>query len=116
MIISFKAMDGAPARIVEMNADENRILLPILDRDPAIERNENIARSRHDRAELRFAQFLIHSPRHVEGDNFFRRSGATIRAVVSSAVAGIDHDGSKSASGIFDWPRLFRGATSERTK
>ncbi len=47
MIIRFETVDAAPARIVEMNANEDRILLRVLDRDPLLEWNEHVGRARH---------------------------------------------------------------------
>ena len=73
MVIGFESVNPAPARIVEMNADEDRILLRVFDRHPRIERNEDVARSCHHGFDLRFAQFVVEPLRDIEGDDFFRR-------------------------------------------
>ncbi len=100
-IVNLEAMHAAPRGVVEMNADEDGIGLSISDRDAFVEGNEDIRAPSEDRAQLRFAQFFPQTLRDVERDNFFRRPETTGRAIVPSAVSGIDHNGTKSAQRIF---------------
>jgi hypothetical protein len=76
MVIRFEAMNSAPARIIEMNADEDGIFLRVFDGHASIEWDENVARSSHDRFQLRLAQLFLHTSCHIERDDFFRRAGA----------------------------------------
>src|ERR1043166_8875830 len=83
-----------------MDTDEDRVLLPVLDRYSFIERNENVGGSRHDGFDLGFAELLIEPLGHVQGHHFFRRPRAAISADVFSAVTGIHHDGLEAFAGV----------------
>src|SRR5258705_13511542 len=113
MIISLKSANTAFPRIVEMNADEDGILLRILDRDALIQRNERVGRSNHDGFQLRFAQLALEALGHIERNYFFRRPGATIRAAVFAAMAGIHYYGRKSFARVFDPAGLHARARAD---
>jgi hypothetical protein len=83
-------MDYPAGRIIEVDADENGIALRVADRDPLVKRNENIARTRHHRLQLRFAQLAVHAARDIECDGLFGWAVATIRTAIFSSVAGIN--------------------------
>ncbi len=91
-----------------MDADEDGVLLRILDAHSFIQRNEHVGRSSHDRFQLRFAQLALEALGHIERNYFLWRSGATIRAAVFAAVAGVHYYGRKSFARVFD-PAGLRG-------
>ena len=74
MVIGFDSLHAAPARVVEMNADEDRIFLFVPDRDPAIERDKSVVRASEDGLELRLAQLAIDPQGDIERDRFLRRA------------------------------------------
>src|SRR5437763_12647457 len=84
MIICFVTVNAAATRIVEMHADEDGVLLPVLDRHPFIERNENVGGTSHDRFELGFPQLLVQPFGHIECGYFFWRSVAPVSTAVFS--------------------------------
>ncbi len=95
-----------------MDADEDGILLRILDRDAFIQRNEYVGRSNHDGFQLRFAQLALEALGHIERNYFFRRPGAAIRAAVFAAMASVHYYGGKSFGRVFDSAGL-RGARAK---
>ena len=113
MIISLNTTNPAFPRIVEMNADEDGILLRILDRDAFIQRNEYVGRSNHDGFQLRFAQLALEALRDIERNYFLWRSGATIRAAVFAAMASIHYNGRKSFARVFDSAGLHARARAK---
>src|SRR4029453_7250787 len=91
MIVSLKSAGLALARVVKMYADKDCILLHVLHRDAVVERNKHVGVSRHDGLYLRFAQSVLEPLGYIERDRLFRWTGATVRAAIFPAVAGI-HD------------------------
>src|SRR5438132_8000920 len=81
MIISFESVNAAAARIVEMNADKNGILLRVFDRDAFFEGNEDIGRTCHDDFEIVSAEFAGKPLRDVEGGDFLRAAKFPISAI-----------------------------------
>ena len=99
-IVGLKSFHSALSRIIEMNADENRVWRAVFNIDARVEWNKNIVRSRHHHVELGCAQFLAEPRGDIESDGLFRRTVSTVGAAVASAVAGIDDDGSEGAAGV----------------
>ena len=110
MIVGFETSDSAAARIIEVNADKDRILLCIFDRDAFLERNENVAGARHHNLEIGLAEFARKSFCHVERSDFFRAAKVSVSTVVLTAMAGIDYDSSKRFARVLgrDLSRLPR--------
>src|SRR5260370_26480519 len=90
---------GAP-RIDEMNADENRICLRVLNRDALLERNKNVGRAGHHDFQIRFAQLAGKTFRDVECRDFLGAAKFAVSAVVLSTVSGIDYHGAERFAGI----------------
>jgi len=100
MVIRFDAFYSAPARVVEVNADEDGVFLFVAESDPVVEGNENVVGASEDSFELRFAQFTVDPQGDIERDRFFRRTIAPVGAAVLAAVAGIYDDCFESVTGV----------------
>ena len=85
MVISFDAFYSAPARVVEVNANEDGVFLFVAECDPVVEWNESVVGASEDSFKLRFAQFTVDPQGDIERDRFFRR---TIAPVGTAVVAG----------------------------
>ena len=72
MVIGFETVNATPARIVEVNAHEYRILLCVFDRDALFERNENVGRARHHDFHVRRPQLSGETIRDIERGDFLR--------------------------------------------
>ena len=99
--------------MIEVDADEDGVLLRILDAHSLIQRNENVGRTIHDCFQLRLAQLAIEALGHIERNHFLRRSGATIRAAVFAAVAGVHYHGRKRFARVLDVADLSGRASAD---
>ncbi len=99
-----------------MNADEDRVLLRILDTNPLIQRDEDVRRARHHCFHLRFAQLAVETLSHVERDQFFWGAVTPIRAAIFAAVPGVHYHGGKGFGGIFDRACWRRGASTQKNQ
>src|SRR5437764_12440581 len=107
-------MHTAAARVVEMDADKDGVRRAISDRDPLIERNEDIRVARHDGPQLRLSKLAIEPLRDVERNLLFRRSVTPHRAAIFAAMTGIDHYGGEAAARVLPPGYFVRGAARER--
>src|SRR6266849_5800331 len=92
MVIRFEAVNPAPARIVEMNADEDAIFLRVLNCHALLEWNENVGRSRHHDFQIGFVQFASETFRDIERRDFLGAAKFAVSAVVFAAMPSIDHN------------------------
>ena len=100
MIIGFETVNTAPPRIVEMNADENGILLRIFDRDPLLERNKDVGRTRHHDFQIRFAELAGKPFGDIERRDFLGAAKFAVSAIVFAAMSGIDNHRAERFAGI----------------
>ena len=78
-----------------MDADKNRATLSIGDGDPSIKSNEGIIGPGHYRAQSGVRQIGPKTPRHIEGDAFFRDDVRRDAPSVKAAMPRIDDYGRK---------------------
>src|SRR5881397_4330623 len=102
MIVRFESANLAPARIVEMYADEDCIFLRILDSHTIVQFNKDIRVAGHHCFQLGFAQLAIETLGYIESNHFLRWTVAAICAAIFAAVAGIHYHGGKVLARIFD--------------
>lgn len=105
VVICLEPTNAAAARIFEVETNENRVFLPVLNGDPFIEWNENIGRPRHDGVELRFAESLIETSCYVQRGEFLSASKAAKRSAVFAAVPSIDNYGGERLACVFGFDR-----------
>src|SRR4051812_37395328 len=96
-----------------MNAYEDRVRRAVPDRDPLIERNEDIGVARHHGAQLRFAELAVEPLRDVECDLLSRRSVTPASPAIFPAVSCIDHDRREAAAGVLSAGDFVRGAARQ---
>jgi hypothetical protein len=95
-----------------MNAHKNGIRLLVAERDPVVERDENVACASEDGLELRVAQLAIDPHGDIECLRLFRWSMTSPGTAVFSAVPGIDYNGLKGMAGVGG----DTGATAKKKK
>src|SRR6266513_350009 len=102
MIIRLEPMNASPPRIIEVYADDDRVLLRILDRHAFIKRNENIRGTGHHCFQLGFPQLAIETLGNIESNQLLCWTRASICAAIFAAVSGIYDHGLKGFAGIFN--------------
>src|SRR5881296_2502863 len=102
MIVRFESTNLAPARIVEVYADEDCIFLRILDSHTIVQFNKDIRVAGHHRFQLGFAQLAIETLGYIESNHFLRWTIAAICAAIFAAVPSVHDHGGKSFTGVFD--------------
>ena len=110
MIIRLKTLDASAPRVVEMNANENRVWLFVANINPAIERDEGIAGAGEDGFELRATQLLVDPQCNIERDRLLRRGVTPHGAAVFATMTGIDYDRIEAMAGV----RCDRRTTAEK--
>lgn len=98
MIEGLEAVGFSVVTVVEVDADEDRVLLAIRYAGTVVERDEHIGAAGSDRLETVVAQLPVESPHHVQGETFFHQPLAG-GSVVVSAVTGVEDDGGEGATG-----------------
>src|ERR1700693_4803353 len=93
MIIGLESVNAAAARIIEMNADKDGILLHVFDRDSFFEWNENVGVACHHDFEMRFAELAGQTLRDIQGRDFLGSAKSAVGAVVLASMTGVDHHG-----------------------
>src|SRR5437016_4436125 len=105
-----------------MDADENGILLRVFDRDPLLEWNKNVGRTRHHDFQIGFTELSGKTFRDIQRGDFLRPAKLAVSAVVFAAVSRIDHDGTERFARISradfnrTWRRSARGEENRRNK
>ena len=102
MIVCFESTNPALARIVEVNAHENRIFLLILDSHTIVQFDKDIRVTGHHSFQLRFAELSVETLGDIEGDRLFRWTVAAICAAIFTPMSGVHYDSIKSLTGVFD--------------
>src|SRR4029453_9748029 len=100
MVISFDAFHSATARVVEVNANEDGVLLFVAERDPVIEWNESVVGASENGPELRLAEFAVDPQGDIKRGGFFGRRIPPGGPAVLATVAGIHDDGFESVTGV----------------
>ena len=102
MIVCFESANPALARIIEVNAHENRIFLLILDSHTIVQFDKDIRVTGHHSFQLRFAELSVEALGDIEGDHLFRWTVAAICAAIFTPMSGVHYDGIESLTGVFD--------------
>ena len=100
MVIGFDAFHAAPARVVEVDADEDGVFLFVAERDPVVEGDESVVGPSENGLELGLAQFAVDPQSDIERDYFFRRAIAPVGAAIFASVASIHDDGLEGVTGV----------------
>src|SRR5437899_5762937 len=116
MIVRFESANAAPARIIKVYADEDRVFLLILDCHTVVQFDKHIRGPSHHRFQLRFAQLAVKTLGDIESNHFLRGTVTAICAAIFPPVAGIYHHGIKSLTGVFDPGGRNGTASSQRSE